>query len=229
MDPDNQSKPTQSGRKLDPEKLLETSGKLAAWITTELPGSHLASVAQEVQAVTREALARAEAIRRPNFFLRAGLAAVLLAVLGAVVHQLLSHPLQEVLKFLDDTKGWGIYAVGFVIFFVTLEVRLKRRKALQAVHELLSLAHIIDMHQLAKDPELERFRKKDEHANLIFAEKRKVYLHACTALLALVSKIGQLYVDHFPDAVATRAVNDFEEVANGMAMKIWSKLQTLER
>ena len=39
------------------------------------------------------------------------------------------------------------------IFLVTLEVRLKRRRALAAIHELRAMAHIIDMHQLTKDPD----------------------------------------------------------------------------
>jgi len=229
VDPATPAKPNPDRRKLDPAKLLQTAGELAAWLQAEFPTSHLAAVAQDVQAVTREAVARAETIRRPNLFLRAGLVAVLLALAGAVVQQLLSQPLGDILQFLKDTQGVGLYAFALLIFLVTLEVRLKRRKAIQAVHELRSLAHIIDMHQLAKDPQIERFREKKDEPGDLALERRKAYLHACTALLALVSKVGQLYVDHFPDAVATAAVNDFEEVANGLAMKIWSKLLTLQQ
>ena len=44
--------------------------------------------------------------------------------------------------------------IGAAIFFlVTLETRVKRRRALAALHELRAIAHIIDMHQLTKDPE----------------------------------------------------------------------------
>jgi len=55
------------------------------------------------------------------------------------------------------------------------------------------------------------------------------YLHACIALLALLSKVGQLYVEHFPDSVATNAVNDFEMISTGLSNKIWMKILNLKR
>jgi hypothetical protein len=41
---------------------------------------------------------------------------------------------------------------GAVWFLITLEERVKRRRTLEALHQLRSLAHVIDMHQLTKDP-----------------------------------------------------------------------------
>jgi hypothetical protein len=40
-----------------------------------------------------------------------------------------------------------------IYFLLTVESRVKRRTALRALHELRSIAHVIDMHQLTKDPE----------------------------------------------------------------------------
>ena len=40
-----------------------------------------------------------------------------------------------------------------VFFLMTLETRVKRRRALEAIRELRAIAHIVDMHQLTKDPE----------------------------------------------------------------------------
>ncbi len=40
-----------------------------------------------------------------------------------------------------------------ILFFVSWENRIKRSRALKAIHELRALAHIVDMHQLTKDPE----------------------------------------------------------------------------
>ena len=47
-------------------------------------------------------------------------------------------------------------AIG-IFFLVTIETRIKRRRALHAIHELRSMAHVIDLHQLTKDPD--RLRK----------------------------------------------------------------------
>jgi len=46
----------------------------------------------------------------------------------------------------------GLYVVCKQ-FLTTLESRVKRARALAMIHELRSIAHIIDMHQLTKDPE----------------------------------------------------------------------------
>jgi hypothetical protein len=43
--------------------------------------------------------------------------------------------------------------VSFLVFLASLESRIKRARVLAAIHELRALSHIIDMHQLTKDPE----------------------------------------------------------------------------
>ena len=56
-----------------------------------------------------------------------------------------------------QTIDAGINSVIFfsiaVYFLLTIETRLKRRRALRTLHQLRSLAHVVDMHQLTKDPE----------------------------------------------------------------------------
>jgi hypothetical protein len=78
------------------------------------------------------------------------------------------------------------------------------------------------MHQLAKDPAIEQFRQGGRQA------KVTEYLHACTALLALLSKVAQCYVENFRDPVATNAVNDFELITTGLSNKIWMKILSMK-
>jgi hypothetical protein len=47
--------------------------------------------------------------------------------------------------------------------------------------------------------------------------------------LALLSKIGQLYVERFPDPPTLAAVNQFESLTTGLSGKIWQKLMILDR
>lgn len=208
-------------RKLSPEKVTKTADQLTQWIGTEFATAHLCQVAYEVQTFTQEAVAKARSIRRPIWLLRIGVWLLLgMAAAGAGYH-FLTQPTQT-LKFLDDTKGAAAYLAGAVILLISLEVRWKRRKALQAINDLRALAHIVDMHQVAKDQAIDRFRDAN-------TEKMVEYLHACSALLALLSKVGQLYVEHFPDPVATSAVNDFEIITTGMANKIWLKILSMSK
>jgi hypothetical protein len=210
-------------RHLDPAKLISTSAALTAWIDKDFNHAHLAQVAANVHRLTQEAVVMAQRIRRPIWLLRIGIWGLILAFVAGAVQQLVTHRLDEVLHFLDDTKGAALYIGAFLLGFITLEVRLKRRRALKAISELRAVAHIVDMHQLAKDQSIEEFRERTT------PEKMDSYLHACIALLALLSKVGQLYVEHFPDTVATSAVNDFEMISTGLSNKIWMKILDLKR
>jgi hypothetical protein len=223
-------------RVLREDKLLETVEHISKRIGERFPDSGLSQVATEIVQITREALVRAEAIRRPNFWLRGGLVLLLLiAVAGVVMYARTRSDqtsfAQTALEFVDAAKGSAAILTAVAIFLVTLETRLKRRRALQAVHELRAIAHIIDMHQLAKDPD--RFDHPTTPVMVsgrpMDADSMRRYLHFCTELLAVVSKIGQVYVQEFPDATAETAVDHFEGLATGLSSKIWQKLMILDR
>ncbi len=221
---------------LQKDKLLATVEKIQKRIDARFPGAGLGSVADEVLQITRKALVRAEWISKPNRWLQGGLVAVFLtAITGAAVYlhgREDKTPLWLVLfQFLDATKGSAAALTALAIFLVTLETRLKRRRALQAIHELRSVAHVIDMHQLTKDPDLieNPTRPLDVAGRPMTADDMERYLHYCTELLAVVGKIGQLYVQDFPDSVAQTAVDHFESLATGLSSKIWQKLMILDR
>jgi hypothetical protein len=55
------------------------------------------------------------------------------------------------------------------------------------------------------------------------------YLHYCTELLAVLGKVGHLYVQDFPDTGALTAVDHFEGLTVGLSGKIWQKLMILDR
>src|SRR5262245_61445612 len=135
-------------RQLRDDKLLETAEKVRQRIAERFPNSGLAQVAAEIVQITREAIGRAEAIRRPNLWLRAGqVVRLVIAVAGAATY-LQTRPDQQsawqaVLEFLDATKGSAAVLAATAIFLFTLETRFKRRRALQAVHELRAMAHLI--------------------------------------------------------------------------------------
>jgi hypothetical protein len=223
-------------RQLRDDKLLETAEKIRQRIAERFPDSGLSQVAAEIIQITKDAIGRAEAISRPNLWVRAGQVVLLLIAVAGVVAYFQTRadqkPLwQSVLEFLDVTKGSTAILAATAIFLFTLETRLKRRRALRAVHELRAIAHLIDMHQLAKDPD--RLGHPTEPINVggrtMDADAMGRYLHYCTELLAIVSKVGQLYVQDFPDTTAVTAVDHFENLATGLSNKIWQKLMILDR
>jgi uncharacterized membrane protein YbhN (UPF0104 family) len=216
-------------RTLREDKLLETVEGLGRKVTTCFPTSGLSKVAAEVTALTREALSQAERISRPAWGLRILL--ILLALLGVAlaVWVVAANPHSLAATLLDAARSFAIYIVAIVLFFYTLETRLKRNRALEAVHQLRAMAHIIDMHQLAKDPERLASPDGPSEGKFLTPEQMRRYLVYCTELLSLVSKLGQLYIQGFPDAQAMAAVDQFEALATGLSQKIWQKLMILDQ
>jgi hypothetical protein len=125
-----------------------------------------------------------------------------------------------------------IVLIGLGVFFLlSIERRLKRRRVLAAISELRSIAHIIDMHQLTKDPQHALRALVDTPASPKRTRDRESlsrYLDYCSEMLSLTGKIAALYVQKFDDAVVLAAVNEVETLTTGLSGKIWQKLVILE-
>ena len=91
------------------------------------------------------------------------------------------------------------------------------------LHELRSLTHIVDMHQLTKDPAL-----LTSDGEMSPAELGR-YLDFCSDMLSLISKVAALMVQHLNDDVVLAAVNEIETLTTGLSGKIWQKITLLER
>ena len=138
--------------------------------------------------------------------------------------------LPELVQGIEAAISDVVYVAVAVFFLMTIETRVKRRRALRAIHELRAIAHVIDMHQLTKDPEwvLPRGRETGivaTRAMTLFELSR--YLDYCSEALSLTGKVAALYVQDFDDPVALEAVNEVEDLTTGLSRKIWQKLTVL--
>ena len=127
-----------------------------------------------------------------------------------------------------------IVLIGAAIFFLlTIETRYKRQRALKALHELRSLAHVIDMHQLTKDPH--RITSKAAYTRTGNSPKMNMtefqlrrYLDYCSEMLSLTGKIAAVYVQEFDDGVAMASASELETLTSGLSSKIWQKISILD-
>lgn len=227
-----------SFRNLQSAKIVETIITLERRIDERFPNSGLSRIAHGLYEIAQEAARRAEEIRRPNVALRCVIALLIgtiVGLLGMVVRQIrLNDDLFEFEHFVTsfEAAASGTVLVGAaIVFVITLEMRIKRNRALQAIHELRSIAHIVDMHQLTKDPE----RITGRGANTASSPVRQMtpfelgrYLDYCSELLSLVSKTGAIYVQGFPDPVAIEAVDRLAVLTNDLSRNIWQKIMILE-
>jgi len=58
----------------------------------------------------------------------------------------------ELVQATDASISTLAFLGAAIFFLLTVENRLKRRRALATLHQLRSVAHVVDMHQLTKDP-----------------------------------------------------------------------------
>jgi hypothetical protein len=147
-------------RALDASAIIATCARLSARIDERFKDSGLSKVAQELLSVARDTTEGIEHIRRPRWWVRAGVALALfaMAVVATILATTANAPSSQLewfalLQILESAINDVIF-LGIAVFFLSsLETRMKRRAALRALHQLRSLAHVIDMHQLTKDPE----------------------------------------------------------------------------
>jgi hypothetical protein len=226
-----------SFRRLDAEKIVATLELLSKRIDERFPVSGLGRVCKQLLAIGHQAQARSAWIAKPIISLQIVawvLIAIIVAGLGGTIMRL-DMPSKgfEFTQFVQVLEAGlnDVVLIGAAIFFLfTLETRIKRNRALQALHELRAIAHIIDMHQLTKDPERLLSPGKETvsspQRSLSSFELRR-YLDYCAEMLSLTGKVAALYVQNFDDAVALASVNEIETLTTGLSRKIWQKLMII--
>jgi hypothetical protein len=225
-------------RELDPRHIVATADALGRRIGERFPDSGLLRVSQELLAVAVATEPRVERLRQPHWPIRTAASAALFVILAIVAAVVVS------VKVRTDITGWAdffqgldaavndLVFIGIAIFFlVTAENRLKRRRALRALQELRSIAHIIDLHQLTKDPEYVRSPELSTASSpprVMSRFELARYLDYCSESLSVTSKLAALYVQCFNDPVVLSAVNDIESLTQGLSVKIWQKIMILD-
>jgi hypothetical protein len=228
---------------LNPQHIVRTVEVLRERIYERFPGSGLSSLAESLVQAARNTVHRLQWVAEPQWPLRIGIGLLIAAILGMLVAGILAfsdpssginrlRDLPSLLQVLESVMN-DVFLIGASIFFlITVEARIKRRRALTALRELRALAHIVDMHQLTKDPD--RFLGEGE--NTASSPERRMtrfelgrYLDYCSEMLSLISKIAALYVQTFHDPVVLAAVDEVETLTTGLSRKIWQKIMVLER
>ena len=226
-------------RNLIPEKTIKTIRVLRCRIEERFPGSSLSKVCAELLSVANETRSRVERIREPNIALRVVVGLVVLSSVSALIYSLsvmnLSFKSLDAsgLVQLSDAALNNIVLIGAAIFFmISFETRIKRNGALAALHELRTLAHVIDMHQLTKDPgrisQQVQFTPSSPKLTMTAYELTR-YLDYCSEMLSLTGKVATLYAQDFRDAVVLSSVNELENLTTGLSRKIWQKIMILHK
>jgi len=225
---------------LHPAPIDATISRLASRIAERFPESGLSRLAAELVRLAQENQRVIEQLRRPLWWLRGLIALAITAVLGIALWaapQLLRlgtggpGAMLDLLQGLEAALNELIFLSLALLFLASLEGRLKRRVALRMLHQVRSIAHVVDMHQLTKDPEfvLEPVAPTASSPTRTLTRAQLArYLDYCSELLALMSKLAALHAQHVQDPVLLSAVNEIETLTSNLSRKIWQKIMILD-
>lgn len=223
-------------RTLDADRIVATLVKLHSRINERFPNSGLAKVCDGLTDVARLTKERAARITQPNYLLRFGSIAVITLGVAAVAY------LATVIEYKHSSDNlFGVVqgfealinvlvASGIAIFFLsTIESRWKRHQALEHLHELRTIVHVIDMHQLTKDPSSKKgSRTQSSPDRSMTAYELQRYLDYCSEMLSLCAKLATLYAQSSRDSMVISAVTELEQVSSNLSHKIWQKITLIK-
>ncbi len=230
---------------LKSDKILFTLDRLYHRIIERFPDSGLSQVCVEFKLLARELESVATQYAKPMKWLRMGIfitiALLVTMLIMAVLFSYnaitsttdnlisLSRPtvfFQTIESIINDLIFFSLA----IYFLLSLEIRIKRRKTLKAIHKLRSLAHVIDMHQLTKDPVVITNPHPTESSPYRSMTPFELirYLDYCSEMLSIISKIGALFSQNISDEVIHEQVNDLNNLTQGLSAKIWQKIMIME-
>jgi hypothetical protein len=229
-----------SYRILNADHIEATIARLLARMEERFPDRGLTRLCGELLTIAREDSERLSWQARPNILLRSGVAlALVLAVgaTGALVWWLsrrlsLSTEAFSVVQGVDAAINVIVLASAAIWFMLNLEARLRRRAVLEDLHELRSIAHVVDMHQLTKDPTtlLADYRETpSSHPHGMTEFELTRYLDYCSEMLACTGKLAALYMQNAQDPVIIQTVNEIEDLTGNLSRKIWQKIMILRQ
>lgn len=219
------------------EKIVNTLEVLEVRIGERFPDANLRVLCQEILQLSKESRQKIDWLEKPD--IRWRLLSFFIIALGvgliAYTFSLAKFDLRQItftdIITLSEAAVNDLVLLGAALFFLfTLETRVKRSRAMTQLNELRALAHVIDMHQLTKDPNM----MGEGHLRTSNSPKRELskfelqrYLEYCSEMLSLIGKVAALYAQHLPDEVVINAANDIEKLTTGLSQKIWQKLSIL--
>jgi hypothetical protein len=223
--------------RLDADQVVRTVAELRQRIGRRFPGSGLFDLSRQLLNVATQARERSLWIAKPILPLRIGIGLLVLLIAAGIAGTVYRVGMpREPLGFfsfvqvLESGINDVVLVTAGVFFLATLETRIKRTRARNALNELRAIAHIIDMHQLTKDPEwvMARGEQGVSHPRRQLTPfELSRYLDYCSEMLSLTGKCAVLCVQGFDDDVALRGVNEIEDLTTGLSRKIWQKLMIL--
>ena len=222
---------------LDPDKVMETILALEKRVAERFPESGLKNVAHTLTETAERCAAESRRLRRPVPGIRISVytiwilgAAALAWIAFGLHYDGLEWQAASLVQVLEPAMNLAVLVGLGVLTLGRLEERWKRAKALDYIHELRSIAHVVDMHQLTKDPY--RSTLPATHSSpkpAITGPLLERYLDYCSEMLSLTGKLAALFAQSCRDPEVAAGASDVEQLTTALSRKIWQKVMVFSR
>ena len=228
-----------SADKLDPDKLCNAIQKLQRLVKKRFPKSTFYKTTMKLSEVAEKAKAVAKdfgGVKRAIWWTVIIIAPIALLFLMSSL-LLIYLPIESKSTqtgLLDYSETIGLFVDWIILsvlgsLAIRKKYRLNRRKpAMQTLHQLRSIAHLIDLTQHNKNYQT----VKDKTLPLekrMSAEDCIRYLNYSSQALSLTGKVAAIMIEDYNDSGVIAAVCELDTICNGISVKIWQKIETLQQ
>jgi fumarate reductase subunit D len=227
-------------RTLDAKLIIETAERLEKRVAERFPDAGLRGVAIELVSLSRDLAKAAKALEAPIWWLRGVVITAIAA--GALMFLFVgtilplgrisgTHDAIQSVQGIESLINMIILAILGFLALIRTEERIKRKQVFRKLHGLRSLIHVIDMHQLTKDPAaLSTDFKPTSHSPARITDRADLarYLDYCSEMLSITGKIAALFAQSVNDDVVVDGVNDIESLGSNLSRKIWQKITLID-
>lgn len=222
---------------LNADKVIETIEKLELRVEERFPGSGLKNAAGMLTETAHRCAAESHRLRRPVMGIRASVytiwtlgAAALVWIAFGLHYDGLEWQAASLVQVLEPAMNLAVLVGIGVLTLGRLEERWKRARALDYLHELRSIAHVVDMHQLTKDPYRSALPTTASSPKATMTGPLlERYLDYCSEMLSLTGKLAALFAQSCRDTEVAAGASDVEQLTTALSRKIWQKVMVFSR
>jgi hypothetical protein len=223
-------------QQLDIDKVSSTIETLMLRIRQRFPIAGLHNIASELHEIALDSVATSKSIAKPQIWLRLAIGLLIAAGTTIFVYGIseikvnqTTFQVGELVQITEAALNAAVLIGAAIFFLVTIENRIKRQRALAALHGLRSIAHVIDMHQLTKDPAgpggASPTPASPKRELTLFELNR--YLDYCAELLSLTGKLAAIFGQSLNDREVIASANEIEQLTTNLSRKVWQKISNL--
>jgi len=219
-------------KNLNIDKVTAAINLLHLRIQERFPTANLLNVCNELKELSNKAKSNIQHLNKPYIYFRILFSFLIIITTGGIAYTIWHISSQDLpsnfQSFISTSEALlnELVMIGAAFYFIgKFENSLKQKKILHSLQELRTIIHVIDMHQLTKDP-THVLQNNTDHSPERVLTKNELnrYLDYCSEMLSLTSKVAATYSFNSNDQIVLDTIHNIEVLSGSLSNKIWQKI-----